>query len=338
MSKKILIGLFAVLLIIFTLGLAYIGKNRGVVKGKVTLYTSVPVKIIEGIKLEFEKEYPEIKLEVFRIGTGKMMEQIYKEKVAGKLGADVVWLADFSAAEELKEMGLLQKYVSPEVKNVIPIFTDKEGYYAGSRLLNMVVAYNKRFIKKPESYQDLLDPKWKGKVGIVNPETSGSSYFTVGTLVQTKDYGWEYFTELNQNKSRIVSTNTLLTEKIAGGELYIGITIDFTVRELLKESPTLPLDYIYPKDGVVGVTSPIAITKDSKEVRASRTFIDWVLSKKGQKFMSEEMGIAPVRMDVDVPEGMVPLQQLRIISSDARTLYENKEDIIKTFQDIFSGI
>lgn len=311
---------------------------KEVVKKKVNLYTSVPVKIIEGIKQEFEKGNPEIELEVFRAGTLKIMKRIYQEVETGKLGADVIWISDFSSAEELKEKGLLQKYVSPEVKNIIPIFIDQEGYYTGSRLLNMVVAYNKRFVKKkPESYQELLNPKWKGKVGIVNPEVSGSSYFTIGALLQNKDFGWNYYTKMYQNQCEIVDNNRILTEKIAGGELYIGITIDFTVRKLLKESPTLPIGYAFLKDGIVAIASPIAISRDCKDIEASRIFIDWVLSKKGQGFMSKKMGIAPVRTDVDIHKGMIPLQQLKIIPSNTKKILKNKDNAIRVFKDIFSG-
>ena len=313
-------------------------KKAPVARRKVSLYTSVPVKIIESIKLEFEKQNPEIELEVFRAGTAKTMNRVRAEAETGEVGADVIWVADFSAAEELKEKGLLRKYVSAEAENIIPIFLDSEGYYTGSRLLNIVIAYNKRFVKeKPQSYHDLLDPEWKGKVGLVNPEVSGASYYTISTLLQNKNFGWEYFTRAYQNQCEIVDNNPILAEKIAGGELYIGLTIDFTVRELWKGSPTLPIDYTFAEDGIVAIASPIAITRDCKEIEASRAFVDWVLSKNGQGFLAQKMGIAPVRTDVDVPRGMIPLQKLKIIPSNAREIYENKESNIEIFKDIFSG-
>jgi iron(III) transport system substrate-binding protein len=307
-------------------------------KKKAFLYTSVPINIIESIKLEFEKENPQSEIEVFRAGTGETMNRIYQEAEAGKVRADIIWLADFSAAEELKEEGLLQKYSSPEAENIIPIFVDTEGYYTGSRLLNMVVAYNRKFIKKrPGSYRDLLNPKWKGKVGIANPETSGSSFFTVATLFQRKDFDWEYFMKLYLNRCEIADNNITLIKKIAEGELYMGITIDFEVRKLLMVSPSLPIEYVFPKDGIVAVASPIAISRDCRSIETSKVFIDWVLSKKGQGFISKKMGIVPLRTDVDMPEGMIPLRQIKIIPSNVNMIYKNKKNIIRIFKDIFSG-
>jgi len=335
MDKKILIGVAAAAAIA-AIVIFFILQTKEEVTGKVTLYTSVPLDIVEGVVQEFEKEYPGIEIEIVRATTGSIMDRVYQEAENGTDNADIIWVADFSNAEELKENGMLQKYVSPESKNIIPIFVDNDGYYTGSRLLNMVVAYNTRFVEeKPRNYRDLLNPKWAGKCGIVN-YTSGASFYTTGTLIQNDDFGWGYFTKLSENQCKVVNSNPSMTDKIADGELYIGVTIDFTVRNLLKDSPDAEIDYIFPEDGVVSIASPIAISRDCKDVRASRIFIDWVLSKKGQEFMSKEMGVSPVRMDVDVPEGMAPLSQLKIIPSDARTIYKNEENITGKFKDIFS--
>ena len=146
-SSLILLAILLVFLSTFSCGKKKQEKVHAA-KKEVSLYTSVPVKIIESIKLEFERENPGIELEVFRSGTAETMSRIREEAEAGVVRADVVWVADFSAAEELKEKELLQKYISPEAENIIPIFIDGEGYYAGSRLLNIVVAYNKRFIEE----------------------------------------------------------------------------------------------------------------------------------------------------------------------------------------------
>lgn len=306
---------------------------------KVHLYTSVPVKIIQRLKLEFEKDHPGIELVIFRAGTIKTMEQILMEADKGPIGADVIWLSDFSNAEALKKKGLLQRYISPEAENIIPVFVDREGYYTGSRLLNMVIAYNKRFVKKaPKSYVELLNPAWYGKVGIVNPEISGTSFYTIGTLLQSKDYGWEYYTRLYSNNCKLVDNNPILTEKIAGGELYLGITIDYTVRKLLKESPSLPIGHVFPEDGVVAIASPIALSRDCRNQAQAQQFIDWVLSRKGQEFMSKKMGIAPMREDVEMPRGMIPLSRLMVIPSDPKLISNNKQQIARTFKDIFAGI
>ena len=277
-------------------------------------------------------------MELFRTGTGNILKKIEEEKASGEINADIIWLADFSSMEKLKEMELMEKYISKENKNIIPIFVDEEGYYSGTRLLNMVIAFNTNSIKEnPKNYKGLLSPKLKGKVGIVNPNNSGSSLYTVGTLFLNKKYRWEYFINLYQNNCRVVKNNTALSNKIASGELLMGIVIDFSVRKFMKENPMLPIDYIYPQDGIIVVASPIGITKNCRDKKSSRLFIDWILSKECQEYLSHDIGIAPVRNDVDTPKTMVPLSQLRIIPSNPKLIRKNQDKILELFNDIFSG-
>ena len=200
----------------------------------------------------------------------------------------------------------------------------------------MVVVYNTDIIKeKPQDYKDLLNSSWKGKMGIPDPVVGGSAFYTVSTLALNEDFGWDYFDELNESQCVIAKNNRVLVENISDGDLYIGIALDYTVRKHLKDNPTDPLDYVYPNNGSVVIASPIAITRDCTDLKVSKTFVDWVISTRGQEFLSNEMGITPVRLDVDVPEGMMPLDQLKIIPSNPREIYENKDNILNTLKEIF---
>lgn len=319
------------------LGIVCRQRNKG---GRMlNVYTSVPLQIAERLISEFKKDNPKIKIALRRAGTVEIVAEVSKEFETGSSPrADVVWLADFASAEELKEKGYLQKYVSPQSAKIPSVFKDADGYYTGSRLLNMVVVYNTELVKKrPIGYKDLLAPGLKGKIAIADPARAGSIRYVISSLLLDKNFAWPYFVKLYRNKCRIVNSNTLLTKMIADGELHMGISIDFTVRKLLKESPGLPLDYVYPAGGVVAVPSPIAITRDSSHKAAAEKFIDWVLSAKTQKLMSKEMGIAPIRKDVPFPKGMPSLENLKIIASSPGLILKTAGQCDKIFNDIFSG-
>ncbi len=257
-------------------------------KGRVALYTSVPTDVINELKAEFEKRQRGVELDIFRSGTGKVMEKIYEEIKAGKIEADVIWVADFTVGEELKNAGQLMKYETSQASEIIPPLKDKDGYYFGARLFNMIIAYNTDKVKeKPTNYRDLLDPKYKGKVGLADPSYSGAALYTVSTLVQSKEFGWDYFARLYENEMQIVKNNTALNQAIADGELWIGITIDFMTRGKKIQEPNVPIDYVFPKEGAVILPSPIAITKESQNIPAAKAFMDFILSKEGQEFMSD---------------------------------------------------
>jgi len=303
--------------------------------GTVVLYTSVPTDIIDEVKAEFEKRQPGVELDIFRSGTGTVMDKIYEEVEAGRIKADVIWVADFTVGEELKNAGHLLKYESPQAAEIMPSLKDKDGYYCAARLLNMIIAYNTNEVKdKPTSYRDLLNPNYKGKVGLADPSYSGAALYTVATLVQSEEFGWDYFSRLYENEMQIIEGNTPLNQAIADGELWMGITIDFMARGQKIEDPNVPIDYVFPEEGAVLVPSPIAITKDSQNVAGAKAFVDFILSREGQELMSDQ-GVAPVRLDVTPPSGIPTITQLRVIPSDKRWIQEHKPDIIAKFIDIF---
>ena len=79
----------------------------------------------------------------------------------------------------------------------------------------------------------------------------------------------------------LLQSSGFTTIEATGGELDMGITIDYTVRKLLKGNPSAPIDYVYPEAGVVMVPSPIAIFKHSQNIEVAKVFVRYILSKKG---------------------------------------------------------
>ena len=335
LKNMIFIILIFLVAIVAILVLNY-GK-KAQLTGKLMLYTSVPIDTVNKVKAEFKKRQPGIELNIFRSGTGEVMNRIYSEIDEGQIQADLIWVADFTVGEELKNRGQLLKYKSPQADNIISFLKDKDDYYYAARLLNMIIAYNTDSVKKiPTSYRDLLNPEHKGKIVLADPSYSGAALYTMITLAQTEEFSWDYFVRLYENEMQIIKGNTSLIQAIADGELDMGITIDFMVRDLINKNPGIPIDYIFPEEGVVLVPSPIAITKDCQNLPAAKVFIDFILSKEGQEFLSAQ-GITPVRRDVAPPPGVPTITQMKVIPSNPEEILIVKEDSESIFSDIFQG-
>lgn len=333
-------NLIYIVLILFVVIVAILVLNYGKKvqpTGKLMLYTSVPIDTINKVKAEFEKRQPGIELNIFRSGTGEVMSRIYNEINEGQIQADLIWVADFTVGEELKNRGQLLKYKSPQADNIISFLKDKDDYYYAARLLNMIIAYNTDNVKKiPTSYRDLLNPEHKSKIVLADPSYSGAALYTVVTLAQTEEFGWDYFVRLYENEMQIVKGNTSLIQAIADGELDMGVTIDFMVRDLINKNPDISIDYIFPEEGTVLVPSPIAITKDCQNLPAAKIFIDFILSREGQEFLTAQ-GITPVRRDVTPPPGVPTITQMKVIPSNPEEILIIKEDSENIFTDIFQG-
>ncbi|MBN2240669.1 MAG: extracellular solute-binding protein [Dehalococcoidales bacterium] len=301
--------------------------------GTVKLYTTVPVDIISEIEIAFENEYPSIDLEIFRGGTDKLEDA--QRLVNGDISADIVWVADFTAAEIFKEEGILLKYRPPEADALLDCLMDDDNTYYGARLLNMVVAYNTLTVsQKPSDYFDLLDPVYHGRVGHSRPERSGAFLYFAGTLLHDPDYGTDYFKELAA-ADPLIQTNTQITDSIVSGDLDIGITIDFTVRKVLKDNPDAPIDIVYPESGVVMIPSPIAICKDARNLEGAKIFERYILSSAGQTLLRDIAGVVPVRLDVIPPEGITTITKLKVILSDQKWIKEHRDEIVTEFVEYF---
>jgi len=302
-------------------------------KEKITLYTSVPQSIIDNIKKDFEQKNPDIDLEIYRAGTSKVLAKLYAEKESNNIVVDVIWVADFTIYENLKAENLLYPYLSPEAVNVPKIYYEPEGYYYGARLINMVLGYNTKFIKGediPDSWEDLLDPRFKNKVGCSTPESSGAFFVTTGAFAYSPDLGWEYFVKLNK-QNPVLDSNTAIANKIASGELLMGFVLDFSIRSMKDEGS--PIDFVWPVEGAVMVPSPIGIISSTANLKSAKRFVDYSISKEGQQEFARN-GFIPIRKDVSPPAGTPDLEEIKLMKTDWEWLRDNYSEIILKFNEI----
>ncbi len=290
----------------------------------VLLYTSVPIEIVTRLQKAFETAYPDIKLDIYRAGTGVIAAKIATEREAGRILADLVWVADYTYLEDLKKQDLLYKYLPPEAASVPAALVDPDGYYAGGRVFTMVIAYNTNLVTDPpQRWTDLLDPKWKGELVTGNPEYSGSN--VVAAAVLGMEYGLSYFHGLRENGMAVVRGNSEAAAAVIAGEYMVGLTLDNVVRE--QQALGLPIGMVYPEDGPIFLLSPVGIMSTSQSLEAAKTFAGYVLSVEGQQALVELGMYLPVRLDVPGPVGAPTLTDLMasVMPYTVREIETNKD-------------
>jgi iron(III) transport system substrate-binding protein len=199
----------------------------------------------------------------------------------------------------------------------------------------MVVVYNTQAVTvPPNGYRDLLEARYFRRVGHSTPAGSGAFLYFVGALLQDPAYGEDFLRQLATNEPAI-QNNTQTTERMAAGELDIGITIDYTVRRFLQLNPGAPIDMVYPETGVVMVPSPIAIFKDASNVEGAKVFERFILSSSGQALLRDLAGVVPVRLDVTPPTGIESITQLRVIPADPAWIRSHRDEIPSIFAAFF---
>jgi iron(III) transport system substrate-binding protein len=300
---------------------------------KLMVYTSMKESLIGSLRDAFAKKYPDIAFDYYSAGAGKLMAKIAAERQSGKLTVDVLWHSEVPDFYKLKQDGILEKYVSPEAKNVKSPVTDPDSYFTPARLATLGIVYNtKKVTKPPKDWKDLLDSRFKGGFAIANPAISGTAFVSVAMMVNTM--GWEYFEALAKNGAIVGQGSGQVVDDTASGDLMAALGVDFITINKIQKGAYLAL--MFPQKFPV-MPSPIAIMKGTPNRKAAEKFIDFLLSKEGQTILMAS-GTLSIRSDIPMPPGMplVPADQAvkRAMKLDYVKVMNEKEAIIKKFTSI----
>jgi len=307
--------------------------------GNIMIYTSMYEDIIEAVKKVLDKQFPKAKIEFFYGGTGVIQAKIAAEKASGKLGCDMLMVAEPSYALELKENGMLHPFMSPERTNLAFDY-DKEGYWYPVRISNMVLAYNpEKFAKNsiPNSLKDFaFDTKVAGAVSMSNPLTSGTAMASV-TALRDK-YGYEYFDALGKQGAKIESGGVALT-KLETGECKVVMILEESVLKKRQEEKS-KLEVIYPTDGTIVIPSTIMSINDkwnaNKNLKTAEMVTNFFLGTEGQDAIVAGW-MHSVRTNFPkLPYDAIPTTQIRANSMPVNwvNVYKQREEIRSKFEEL----
>ena len=303
--------------------------------GNVMLYSSMQEDQLMAIKEGFEKKYPNVKMDYYFAGTGKVITKIATEHQSGQVAADVIWVGDPSDYIGFKKEGILQQYTSPEASAIDSKFIDAEGYYTGARMMNMAIGYNTALVSEeeaPTSWNDLLDEKWKGQIVMTDPSSAGTTKYFVGALLSNPDYGEEYFKKLKENGCELESGTTATHNQVAASAYKVGIMLDYVTQNLIDEGS--PLGFKYLDSDLVSISSPIGLVAGCANEDNGKLLYDFILSKEGQEILVAN-NLLSVRSDVDQKGADVDAIAKAAMDVDLQSLSDNADQIIDTFDKIF---
>lgn len=313
-------------------------KDYASMTGKVMIYTSMYEDIIEDMDNQLEEVFPNMDIEFFYGGTGTLQSKVAAEMDSGKLGCDILMVAEPSYALELKEAGILHPYKFADTDKLL-FAADPDGYWYPVRMLNMVLAYNPEKYSKdalPNSFKDFAyDTEMKGALSMGNPLTSGTSYAAIVALLDK--YGEDYFKALGSQGVAIESGSVALT-KLETGECKEVMILEESVLKKREEEGS-KLEVIYPTDGVISTPSPIMIIDDEHSANANAAAAeaveDWFLSTEGQKYIVAGW-MHSVRIDYpNAPYDAIPTSEIMAgaMPVDWVKCYTQREEIRTLFQE-----
>jgi iron(III) transport system substrate-binding protein len=304
----------------------------GVAAKDLVVYSSVDEENAKNI-LDAFSAATGLKVQMVFLSSGPAMSRIEAE--ANNPQADV-W---FGAPNEnhiiAKQRGLTQAYVSPSAADLADSFKDAEGYWHAFYMNPLGFGVLPEELKArganvPESWEALKDPAYKGLIQMPSPQSSGTAYAVMMTLISIygEDQAFQYMASLNPNIQTYTQSGTGPSKSLAIKETLIGIQFTPAFLKLVDEG--FPTSVIFPKEGVGYETVALSIIKGSANLDSAKALVDWILSPSGQETLSaKKTYFFPVRPDVSAGEGVPALSEIKLIDYDREKAAADKERLVE---------
>ncbi|MGH6768507.1 MAG: extracellular solute-binding protein [Xanthobacteraceae bacterium] len=305
-------------------------------EGTVNYYTSVDLPLAERIARAFEKRYSGVRVRVERTGAERVFQRIGQEYGSKIHNVDIVNSSDAAHLIVWKKQGILAPFVPEDVAKHYPAeHKDADGMFASFRIFLCPIAYNTNLVKKedaPKSFNDLLSPKWTGKMVKAHPSYSGT--ILTATFQVSRDIGWGYFEKLAKQKVMQVQSATEPPKKLALGERAVaadGIEYGmFTIKE--KGGP---LEIVYPTEGTPLIVGPNAIFKAAPHPNAARLLQAWMFTPECQQLIVDHGGLRSGHAQVKDKAGRTPLGKIKLMKDDAAGVEKSAEEIKRRYTQLF---
>ena len=292
--------------------------------GRLNLYCSSPnTGWCQGMAIGFEKASG-VKVAVVQKATGEILAQVKAERANPK--GDIWWAGPGDAYLQAAEDGLLETYRSPNLnqlqdwaRRISEVSQNRvSGVYGGI----LALGYNtelqqKRKLPVPKCWKDLLDPAYKNEVMLGNPNSSGTAYLMLASLVQVfgEDDAFKYMKALHANVSSYARSGIGPMTAVKQGEIYVGSTVlHGVINEIVAGFPVKP---VLPCEGVGYEVGSMAIIKGARNLEDAKKFVDWALTVDAQRIGLDVKEYAiPANKSVPLPAMVPNLAEIKVVDYD----------------------
>jgi iron(III) transport system substrate-binding protein len=270
-------------------------------EGKLVYYTANFAEVEQEVIKEFNKRFPEIKVEMVRAPGGQLITRVKTEAAAGKLIADVVDHSD--RALMLPLVDLFQDYAPPNAADYDPAALVSPKFWPRACVV-WSIAYNTEVLKNPpKTWMDLTKPEYDKQTAQVFAESGGTTWTRI--MFERQVLGEDYWKKQAATHPILYPSGAPMSDALVRGEFGVGPLLYNAIYPKQKEGA--PVKMIFPPEGVPANPYASGVPKTAAHPNAAKLFLNWCMSKEGQAYMIKELGnLTSLKVAPVYPEGFDP--------------------------------
>jgi iron(III) transport system substrate-binding protein len=292
--------------------------------GSLTVYCSVQEEWCQLMVNEFQRETG-INVAMTRKSSGETYAQVQAE--AANPRGDIWWGGTGDPHLQAAEEGLTEAYESSMLAELQPWAVEQHktasGKAVGIYMGALGFGYNEDLLQQkgvaaPQCWADLTKPEYKGEVQIANPNSSGTAYTFLATMVQIlgEDKAFEYLSQLHENVNQYTKSGAAPAQAAARGETLIGITFQHDL-VTPKITSNAPIVVVSPCEGTGFEVGSMSIIKGGPNLENAKKWYDWALSAKAQALGAQAAAYQiPSNKQAPISEHSPKLEEIKLIDYD----------------------
>lgn len=318
-----------------------VGTGVSAQGGTVVIYSALDASVTSEVLKAFE-QFSGLKTEALTLAAaGTLATRIRAEKVRPQADIFMGGSADFHAP--LAREGLLEAYKSSRLADakLAAQFYDPNGYWYGWYIGALAIMYNRdrferemapRGIKPPASWDDLLNPAFRGQVVLPSPVTTGGGFIFMAAQIfrlGSEDRAFDWLKQLAQNASFTPTAPAGIT-LVSRGEALVGMNWGHDIRAMAVNQG-FPVEIVFPSDTATEIGA-VSIIKGGPNPDGARRFVDFMLGRVPQDINAKYGLRYPTRPDAPVPLGMPGLTTLKFVNYNRQWAIDNMQRLRDKWQ------
>ena len=304
------------------------------------VYSPHGKELLEYLEKGFESAHPDIDVQWVDMGSQEVLDRVRAEKDNPQ--GDVWFGAPAEAFDRATRENLLEPYIPTWSNSISVEGRENADHWYGTYLTPEVIAYNTEAVpaaQAPRDWDEVLDPKWKGKILIRDPIASGTMRAIFGAIIAravaktgSPEAGYEWLRKLDASTREYVLNPTILYQKLGRQEGIITLW-DMPDIATLKQRTGIPVDYVIPSSGTPVLVDGIAIVKGTKHPKEARLYYEFVTTPETLKAAAEQFLRIPARTDIPVstlPQWIQDAKaRIKPMAVDRRVMAEHLDEWMK---------